>query len=227
MEIRLKLLSDATFGRGDGVSGLVDEEIEYDPGTGLPLVRGRTLKGLVVEACADIFYSLEQSGDVPSTIVASAEYLFGRPGSYLTDAACLHIGAAQPPQLLRQAVVADVKARRLLSETVLQSLTDIRRQTSVDEQTERPEDGSLRSMRVLIREVELTAPLAFRDTAYGAHLPLLAARLCAVHRGGTGRNRGRGRLQLRLHDDTGKDVTTSYLQLFGQHIGVLDANPDL
>ncbi|PVE30161.1 hypothetical protein DC030_15410, partial [Enterococcus faecalis] len=62
IEIRLKLLSDATFGRGDGVSGLVDEEVEHDARTGLPLVRGRTLKGLLVEGCADIFYALGETG---------------------------------------------------------------------------------------------------------------------------------------------------------------------
>lgn len=30
LTLHLKLLSDTTFGRGDGVSGLVDQEIEHD-----------------------------------------------------------------------------------------------------------------------------------------------------------------------------------------------------
>lgn len=30
LELHLKLLSDATFGRGDGVAGLVDAEVEHD-----------------------------------------------------------------------------------------------------------------------------------------------------------------------------------------------------
>lgn len=46
--IKIKLLSDTTFGRGDGVAGLVDQEVEHDQ-YGFPFLRGRTLKGLLSE----------------------------------------------------------------------------------------------------------------------------------------------------------------------------------
>jgi hypothetical protein len=29
-QLRIQLLSDATFGRGDGVAGLIDQEVEHD-----------------------------------------------------------------------------------------------------------------------------------------------------------------------------------------------------
>ena len=63
MFIRLTLKSDATFGLGEGVAGLVDEEIEHDFETGLPFLRGRTLKGLLVEECSNILYSLERQNN--------------------------------------------------------------------------------------------------------------------------------------------------------------------
>ncbi len=215
IEIRLKLLSDATFGRGDGVSGLVDEEVEHDARTGLPLVRGRTLKGLLVEGCADIFYALGETGS--QAMQNSAEFLFGKPGSDLAADAQMRVGTAQFPETLRRAVAADVRDKRVTSEAVLQSLTAVRRQTAVDDEYGTPEVGSLRAMRVLLRDTELIAPLTFtQDTT--AHLPLLAACVTAVQRGGIGRNRGRGRLSARLWQD-GADITDTQLARFKAVIG--------
>jgi hypothetical protein len=219
IEIRLKLLSDATFGRGDGVAGLVDEEIEHDGRTGLPLVRGRTLKGLLVESCADIFYALEKGAGVPQGIRDSAVFLFGKPGSNLQADAQMRVGAAQFPEDLRRAVAADVLAGRVTVESVLQALTAIRRQTAVDEKLGVPEAGSLRAMRVLLRDTQLIAPLGFvNETQAAAHLPLLAACTAGVRRGGIGRNRGRGRISAGLWQD-GADVTETQLRQFKAAIG--------
>jgi CRISPR/Cas system CMR subunit Cmr4 (Cas7 group RAMP superfamily) len=51
--LKIKLLSDTTFGRGDGVAGLVDQEVEHDR-YGFPYLRGRTLKGLLSEECDNL-----------------------------------------------------------------------------------------------------------------------------------------------------------------------------
>jgi hypothetical protein len=218
IEIHLELMSDATFGRGDGVSGLVDQEVEHDSQTGLPLVRGRTLKGLLVEGCADLFYALEQDQGVPDSVRESAKYLFGEPGSSLETTAQMQVGTAQFPSDLRQAVYAKVVKNELSPTAVLQSLTTVRRQTAVDNTSDTPEKGSLRSMRVLLRETELVAPLTFTGEIE-AHLPLLAACVAAVRRGGIGRNRGRGRLSARLWQNS-EDVTDKWLDRFAVEIGV-------
>src|SRR5947209_3452288 len=62
LDIHLTLLSDGTFGRGDGVASLVDEEVEYNPQTGLPEIGARRLKGLLVEECANILFGLNRAG---------------------------------------------------------------------------------------------------------------------------------------------------------------------
>ena len=219
MEIRIKLLSDTTFGRGDGVSGLVDQEIEHDPLTGLPIVRGRTLKGLLVEACADLFYALGHSGAMPSHLTRAAHFLFGTPGSDLNSAAKVHVGTARLPDLLRKAVQADVDARRLTTADVLDALTEVRRQTSVDETTDMPAKGSLRSIRVLLRGTELIAPVTFPPASKSRtdlHArQLLAACVASVQRGGLSRNRGKGRLELSLWEN-GTDKTGVLLAQFLQ-----------
>ena len=92
MNLYLTLISDATFGRGDGVAGLVNEEVEHDAATGLPYLRGRALKGLLVEECANLLFAL---GTQAAVFTDTAKELFGEAGSALEDDGLLHVGTAQ------------------------------------------------------------------------------------------------------------------------------------
>ncbi len=219
LEMHLNLRSDATFGRGDGVIGVVDEEVEHDAATGLPFLRGRTLKGLLVEECANILFALQASPSL-NRLNEAAKFLFGQAGSTLDDDANLHVGPALLANDLHEAVLTDVNARRLTTAEVLESLTAIRRQTAIDEKTDAPAEGSLRSMRVVLRETPFVAKLHFArlnpDGDLDADaLALLAACAMSLHRAGTGRNRGRGRLAAKLYDENG-EVTAIHLTRFEQ-----------
>jgi CRISPR/Cas system CSM-associated protein Csm3 (group 7 of RAMP superfamily) len=199
LQLRFTLLSDATFGRGDGVAGLVDEEIEHDTLTGLPYLRGRTLKGLLVEECANILYALQRN-PAYDALCQAARDLFGNPGSTLDDDGLLHIGHAQLPQTLRDAIATDVEAGRLSANDILESLTAIRRQTAIDD-SGAPERESLRAMRVLLRDLPLQADLTSEALISDHHRALLVACALGLRRAGIGRNRGRGRLgKMQLHD---------------------------
>ncbi len=193
LPLTFTLKSDATFGRGTLVSGLVDSEIEYDVATGLPFLRGRTLRGMLVEECANIHYAIGTHAELERC----AAYLFGQPGSTLTDKGHLRVGAATLPKQLCDAVRADIKAGRLTSSAVLESLTTVRRQSSISPDGT-PEHKSLRAMRVLVREIIFSAELVFdppsNSTDKENALSLLTACVMAWRRGGTARNRGRGRL---------------------------------
>jgi CRISPR/Cas system CSM-associated protein Csm3 (group 7 of RAMP superfamily) len=215
LAIHLTLQSDATFGRGDGVAGLVDAEVEHDATTGLPLIRGRTLKGLLVEECANVLYALRHGNPgVCARFEPAARFLFGRPGSTLNDDALMQVGAALLPKDLREAVASDIKGNRLTSTDVLESLTAIRRQTAVDEETGAPDAGSLRSMRVVLRGTTFVARLGFDGEPDVDTLALLAASVLALRRGGTGRNRGRGRLKAELCDGHGVPITATHFTHF-------------
>ncbi len=221
--LRVRLVSDATFGRGDGVAGLVDAEIEHDTETGLPYMRGRQLKGLLVEECANILFTLEGI-DSPAhpEVRQAAQDLFGRGGSVQADNAKMHIGHATLPERLIAAVKQEIENRKVSAPAILDSLTTIRRQTAMDYGTGTPEDKTLRSMRVLLRETQLTAPLTFDMPAAldSAALVLLGACAAAVRRAGTGRNRGRGRINVTVLDAARNDLTPSLVESFAAWIGV-------
>lgn len=209
LTLTIDLLSDATFGRGDGMAGLVDEEVEHNPETGLPFIRGSVIKGLLAEECANILFALSKcSPAAPSKFQNAAQFLFGQPGSTIKDDACMQVGSATLPQELNDAIAADLKwmaadenrKRKYTISDVLESLTAIRRQTAVNDDTGIPDEGSLRSIRVVLRKTQFKAVLSFTSKPDKDAKALLAACVMAMRRGGDGRNRGRGRLQAWLKD---------------------------
>lgn len=210
--LKFTLKSDAAFGRGDGVAGVVDSEVQHDA-YGLPYLGGRALKGLLEEECANILFALECQGQAKRWQKA-AQRLFGRPGSQDADQSLLHIGDAQLPEDLRRAVKREIERGELTREQVLHSLTAIRRQTAVDTKTGAPLKETLRSMRVILRGIEFKAALSFETTPDPDDLALLAACVKAWRRAGTGRNRGLGELEAQLYDAQGQDVTNIHFERF-------------
>jgi len=209
--LEFTLESDAIFARGDGVSGLVDIEVQHDQ-WGFPFLGGRTLKGLLAEECADILAAL---GEESGRWERAAARLFGVPGE---QESILSVGDATLPEDLRQLVAQQIENGELTPTQVLESLTAIRRQTSM-EVTGVPKAHTLRSMRVIIRRTKFQAPLFFTEAPTGDDLSLLAVCIKALRRAGSRRNRGFGRLKARLLYD-GKDVTQAWAERFYQEVGV-------
>ena len=214
--LKIKLLSDTTFGRGDGVAGLIDQEVEHDP-FGFPYLRGRTLKGLLSEESDNLMAML--TNHRPSWERVACD-LFGTLGSTIGTMGAVHVGDACLPEDLRQAVDFQINDEKSLTKTeVLDSLTTIRRQTSIDSQSGTPDEGSLRSFRVVLRDLCFTADLIFEKIPSDEMLSLIAVGSLALRRLGSGRNRGRGYVQCTLHDDASSDdITHHYANYFGQEI---------
>lgn len=210
-KILLTLKSAATFGRGDGLAGAVDREIEHDE-NGFPFLRGKTLKGLLAESAENVAFALEGDDEKAQSMPwhVAKNTLFGTGGAGLKERGILHIGDAQFPEALR----AQVKNAGWKKEDVLYSLTGIRRQTSINEHGA-PDHATLRSMRVLLPAVTLEASLTFDRKPSDAELQLLAAAVLDFRHAGTGRNRGRGWLQAELDD---AQTTQKLFHTFGEAI---------
>lgn len=205
----LTLKSAATFGRGDGVAGLVDREIEHDR-EGFPFLRGKTLKGLLAESAENVVFALKDA----QVWRDAKNALFGQGGAGLKERGILHVGDAQFPAALRAEVSKAIGKKELTPEDVLFSLTGIRRQTSINEHGA-PDHATLRSMRVLLPGVALEASLSFDREPEDAELQLLTAAVLDLRHAGTGRNRGRGWIQVELDD---AQTTQTLFQAFGEAI---------
>lgn len=221
--LTVHLLSDTTVGRGDGVAGLVDQEIEHDA-DGFPYIRGRSLKGLLHEECDNLLAVMPE--DRWDHWTQAAKHLFGAPGSTADAISALHIGDACLPYSLRRAVRAQIQDTRdtLTPTDVLASLTAIRRQTAIDPVSGAPAAHSLRSARVAVRCLTFTAPLTLRyrpSEDMDDMLALLVAGTLAMRRLGSGRNRGRGHIRCSLLDAEGtclsnieQEIENPYLTRF-------------
>lgn len=212
--LQIRLESDTTFGRGDGLAGVVDQEVEHDA-YGFPFLHGRTLKGLLSEACDTLVIALPN----PGRWMPALQRLFGSVGSAVTTAGLWSFGDAVLPDDLRAAVAAQQEvaaADRSYSLTpamVLEALTTIRQQTAIDARSGTPEEGSLRAARVVRRNLVFTSSLTV-DQAEDDDVTMLAVGALALRQLGSGRSRGRGRVSCDLLDAAGDAITRDHLLIF-------------
>lgn len=210
-KIRITIQSAATFGRGDGVAGLIDREIEHDQ-YGFPFLRGKTLKGLLAESAENIVFALEDHPNQPDWRGVKNR-LFGQPGQGHAERGTLHLGDATLSPSLRSVLESEFLSRQLTREDILFGLTGIRRQTAMNE-FGAPENATLRSMRVLLPGVVLEADLHL-DQPAPEQLSLLTAACLDLRRAGTGRNRGRGHILVELDDEA---TTHSLFETFAKAV---------
>ena len=221
--IRFTLQSDGAFGRGDGVAGLVDAEVQHDQ-FGLPFLNGKTLKGLLAAECSEVLYALKQVDlSTISDWESAASFLFGQPGSRASDIGRMIVGNAQLPEDLQTWVRNDFRLlanaeKGKMRRANLESLTTLRRQTAVDHKSGASKDNSLRTIRAITRGVTFTARLAFTEPVSERACWLLAASVQAFHRAGTGRNRGYGRLKAQLYDSPSAIEPISWFDAFANEV---------
>ena len=203
------LESDATFGRGDGIPGLVEREIVHDA-NGFPYLPGKRIKGMLAEECDGLLELLNglRPGEL-SIFEAARNWMFGQPGSRIRSQGALIFGQAQFPENLRKAVIGG----KMQPDEVLRSLTTIRRQSAIDVFSEAPESHTLRATRVVIRQTPFKAVIETPRALTKLELALLSASVLHWHRAGSIRNRGRGRLIADLIGPDGEPVLANGIKL--------------
>lgn len=192
--IQMELLSDAAFGRGEGTAGAVDVEVEHDE-LGLPFLNGKTLRGLLRDSW------LSMQCHFPE-LTGAAHRVFG-PTASCEDEAVLRIGDAVLGDDVRAWVdAAENRKRHPVSlAMVLESLTDIRRQTSISRKTGASDDKTLRTVRVIVRGLTFKASALWLEPPDPKDRQCLALALLATRHAGLSRNRGMGHVLLTLNGD--------------------------
>lgn len=195
--IEITLLSDTTFGTGDGIVGLIDQEVEYDQ-YGFPFLRGRTLKGLLCDECDTFIAGIEAEDETELKLRRIRDQLFGVGGSVTKKESHLHFSDA----ILPLAIQHTLKSYGLPTHEILNALTVIRRQTAVENATGVAKPHSLRSQRAVIHGLIFEAAIDCKQALDPAAEELLDLSCRLLRRLGTQRNRGRGRVKCRLIDNS-------------------------
>ncbi len=184
--LEITLESDTAFSMGAGVSGLIDSEVMQDE-SGFPFINGRTIKGLLVNECSELLFVLSDKGDWEK----AAKNLFGSRGD-LDEQSNLIVGdATLAPDLLYH-----LKKDKLSRDEIMAALTDTRYQTAMNERGT-PDDETLRAIRTVISSITFYAPLILETEDEKARA-LLAACAMALRRAGLGRNRGKGKIAVKI-----------------------------
>jgi hypothetical protein len=189
--IVIELLSDTTFGRGEGTPGVVDVEVEHEP-SGLPMLGGKALRGLL----RDSWLSMQEH--FPD-LAPAAGRVFG-PHADVGETGIVRIGDAllEAPARDHFVAAAERSLHPLAPEVILGAFTAIRSQTAEDRGRGAPALHTLRATRVVMRGVRLVAPLSWLAPPAPADARCLALAALATRHGGIGRNRGRGLLRVTL-----------------------------
>ncbi len=190
--LRIELLSDTTFSRGES-SAVADIEVERDR-WGVPYIGGRTVRGLLRDSwlsMQDHFPQLHQA----------ARRVLG--DSFALDDTCrLRIGDAVLPSRMLSVVRAAAQRSRnaLPAMAVLDGFSTLRYQTAEDRETGAPDETTLRSSRVVLRGFAFDAPLLWLDGYLPCQQDVQLLALCALatRHGGLLRNRGRGHIRITL-----------------------------
>lgn len=196
--LEITLLSDTAPGRGEGVAGLVDAEVDHDE-RGLPYVHGRRIKGLLGAQCAEILAALALQGKDTAVWRKAADNVFGLSGLNSDTAAQVSFGHARLPQQ----VYADLdgKSKYFSRMAVLDALTTIRRQTTVNSETGAAKDKSLRATRAIRKDLTFASDIVFMGAPDARAVGLLAACAASLHHIGLRRSRGMGWVRARLFSD--------------------------
>ncbi len=192
--VAIELLSDTTFGRGEGTAGAVDVEVEHDA-YGLPMLGGKALRGLLRDSW------LSMQGHFPDLREAARRVL--GPHADLQETAIVRIGDALIEEAARTFFVtaSERELQPLAPEALLAALTEIRSQTSEERSTGAPARTTLRASRVVIRGLHLVAPLSWLAPPDPQDCACLALAALATRHGGLARNRGRGHLRITIDGD--------------------------
>lgn len=193
--LEITLLSDTAPGRGEGVAGLLDSEIDHDE-RGLPYLHGRRIKGLLSAQCAEILAALGAQGKDLTAWSQAADSLFGKSGSNQETSAHVAFGHGKLPAILS----ADLMLSKdyFPRAVVLDALTTIRRQTTVDLASGSAKDKSLRATRVIRRNLVFASEIIFMGKPDAKTVGLLAACATSMRHIGMRRWRGMGLVKARL-----------------------------
>ncbi len=202
--LQVTLLSDGCFA-GSRAMLLQDADTcqELDE-LGLPVIGGRTLRGLLVEEVAIVVEALGTLGAAAKSYEEAALDLLGQPGQ--STRGRLSVGDARYPESARQALAAAAADNPTLRTLAARTTTVIRRQTRIDEETATAANGSLRATRLIRTGTKLHSILIFdgkplSQAPTDTHRAILASAVRLLRRGGIHRSRGWGRLSVRLLED--------------------------
>jgi len=198
--LKIKLLSPALLGSGEGYGAIIDSDIVFDE-IGLPYIPAKRIKGCLLDSIKEVEEMFKTSC---ISFNISIVKVFGKRGAVSSAPVFfpnLNIEDYKDNKAWLEYYLASDKYRNFLSkEAILETFTEIRQQTRIDDDGVASE-GSLRSNRVIRKDIVFTGDITIE--ADDNEITDTLALSCMNFRNfGTSRNRGFGEIHCSLMDGT-------------------------
>jgi CRISPR-associated protein Csx10 len=204
--LRLELLSPALIASGEGFGSVIDTDIVFDE-VGIPFIPAKRIKGCLLDSAREV-KAMFGSAEIPETdMPVQLEKVFGLPGAEKSAPVFfsnLFIEDYKENQAWLQYYLSLKKGRHLqygniLSrESILETFTEIRQQTAIDEDGVAKEH-SLRTFRLARKDLVFYGDLQMEENENGL-LETIVLACMNFRRMGSVRNRGFGEVRCSLLD---------------------------
>ncbi|NMB32697.1 MAG: hypothetical protein GX992_00430 [Clostridium sp.] len=216
--LRVELLTDAVFGSGSSETGFIDAGVLHDK-YGFVYINAKTLKGKLGEM-ASVFVNMLKKMDgcegLAKVFHKKKEELFGIPGEY--DHNRLKFSDCEIKKDIRKYYKSFMKDSKINPQEILESLTYIQTQTSIDYNTGVAKRNSLRNLRVINRGLVLYSSI-YSPQRLDDDAKILLSSACSFLRHlGSNETKGKGRVRTKLLSE-GKDISKEYIKLLGKKVG--------
>ena len=207
----VKLLSDTIIASDKGYGAIIDTDVVFDE-VGLPYIPAKRLKGVLRES-AEVLSNIFQRADINFDIDVCG--IFGKQGRASSEAGAnfiipnLYIDDYGKTRDFFDSLFSDEGADNasrskfnISKEDVMSFFTNIRMQTAIDSELGKTRKHSLRSMRVLDKNMVFSSSFEL-DEIYIDQLLYICA---ATKNIGSKRNRGFGEARVYIKDEKGGEM---------------------
>ncbi|WP_455542950.1 RAMP superfamily CRISPR-associated protein [Intestinibacter sp.] len=215
--LKIKLLSDTIFSGGESIVSISDIDELYDEYK-IPYYKGKSIKGNVRESAELIIENqrafdkekAKQNEEIVKTLFGKKFYSIQgiKEQRYTEDEeeqyrdnqtqGILKFENASLEEDVKENLIYMVDRGDITKEEIINSLTDIRYATKIDKKSGTAETGSLRSMRVLNRDITFYANIYSERNLTDDELGLLICAIKTTRHLGTLRSRGKGHVECSL-----------------------------
>lgn len=218
-KIKVKLLTDTIFGSGYSVPGHIDGDVLHDE-YGFPYINGKTFKGKLGEM-AGLFVNMVKASDdgkeIGEILENKKNKLFGESGEYNHDK--IKFSDCEILKDIREYFKNNMNVSNIKPSEILEALTHIEEQTSIDGKTGIAKKKSLRNYRVINRGIVLYSYIYCPEELDKYEKILLASACSLLRHLGSYETKGKGQVEVSMYKED-KDVTFEYINLLREKVNL-------
>ncbi len=217
--LRIKLLTDTVFGSGHSVSGFIDADVLHDK-YGFPYINGKTLKGKLGEMATtfvNMVKSMSGCSELGETLEEKKEKLFGIKHLYNHDK--LKFSDCEIAEEVRKYFKLHMQGSGIEPQEVLDALTHVETQTSINYDTGIAKGNSLHNFRIVNRGVAIYSNIYVTSELDEDERILLASACSLLRHIGAHETKGKGQIDVSLWAKD-KEVTYDYIRLLEKKVNL-------